>query len=86
VLEVDDAFLPASGGTFIVSPGACVRDDAATPDLAMDARDLGAIYLGGITPTTLARAGRIIERTPGAAARADRLLGSSQTPWCDTEF
>lgn len=86
VLSIADAFLPSSGGTYVVSPDACVRDDAAAPDLAMGARDLGAVYLGGVTPTTLTRAGRIVERTPGAAARADRLFGSSQTPWCDTEF
>ena len=85
VIEVSDRFLPAAGGTFAVAPGECTRTDGGA-DLAMDARDLGAIYLGGITPTTLGRAGRIRELTPGALARADRLFLSSQTPWCDTEF
>jgi predicted acetyltransferase len=86
VLSVTDGFMPASGGVFSVAPDGCTRADGATPDLALDARDLGAIYLGGVTPTTLGRAGRITELTPGALARADHLFFSSQTPWCDTDF
>ena len=85
-LSVDDRFVPASGGTFTLAPGECVRDDSATPDLSMGARDLGAVYLGGVLPSALGRAGRIREHTPGALERADRLFFTSQTPWCDTEF
>jgi len=85
VLAVEDGFLPGSGGTFAVAPGSCERTDAS-PDLSMDARDLGAIYLGGVLPSALGRAGRIREHTPGSLERADRLFASSQPPWCDTEF
>jgi predicted acetyltransferase len=61
-----------------------MRTDA-TPDLVMDVRDLGALYLGCISATTLARAGRVQDRT-GALTRADRLFASSATPWCRTHF
>lgn len=86
VLSVADAFLPSSGGTFVVSSGSCVRDDDATADLSLDARDFGAIYLGGVLPSALGRAGRIHEHTAGSLERADRLFFTSQPPWCDTEF
>jgi predicted acetyltransferase len=85
VIEVVDGFRPQSGGRYSVAPSACTRTDADA-DLTLDIRDLGAIYLGGVTPTTLGRAGRIVEQTPGALVRADRLFASSATPWCATHF
>jgi predicted acetyltransferase len=84
VIEVIDDVRPSTGGTFSVEPGSCRRTDAE-PELSMHIRDLGAVYLGGVSPTTLARANRISGERD-ALRRADRLFASSQTPWCATHF
>ena len=54
--------------------------------IALDAADLGAVYLGGVAFATLAAAGRVRELTPGAIARADRMFAVQPTPWCSTNF
>jgi predicted acetyltransferase len=89
VLELHDGFRPANGGRWEVTPtgdGASVSRTEREPDIALDAPALGALYLGGVTATTLARAGRLSERTEGAVARADQLFGVTPLPWCRTEF
>ncbi|ANJ26172.1 GNAT family N-acetyltransferase [Agromyces aureus] len=48
--------------------------------LRLDVRELGAIYLGGVRPSVLARAGRIEELSPGSLALADRLFAAPRTP------
>ena len=48
--------------------------------------DLGAAYLGGVRFTTLARAGRVMERTAGALARADAAFASEPSAYCSTDF
>ena len=89
VLQVHDAFQPALGGTFELDAGedgsAC-RPVEAEPDLVLGASELGSVYLGGVRFGTLARAGRITERSPGALARADRMFAVGVAPWCDTDF
>lgn len=85
VIEITDAFRPQTAGAYVIEPGACRRTDE-NPDLRMDVRDLGALYLGAVSATTLARAGRVQGCTAGALGRADRLLASSATPWCRTHF
>jgi predicted acetyltransferase len=73
-LELIDAERPDIGGHFELDggpAGACCRRSTAEPDLVMDISAMGSLYLGGVRATTLVRAGRIEERTPGAAARAD---------------
>jgi len=57
-----------------------------SPDIRIEARDLGATYLGGVRFTSLLRAGRIEERKPGAARRADLLFESDPPPYCTTDF
>jgi len=91
VLEVADRFRPhgAAAGRFALDTGpgdaACSRTDAAA-DLALDVADLGAIYLGDVRPSTLARAGRIIEQAPGALARADAMFAAERVPFAMTWF
>jgi predicted acetyltransferase len=89
VLDVADAFRPAVAGRYRVDGGPdgaqCARS-TATPDLSVDVTDLGAMYLGGVTATELATAGRIEERTPGALRRADAFFASSPAPFCRTDF
>ena len=41
----------------------------------MDVATLSAAWLGGVTFTTLARAGRVDEAVEGALARADAMFG-----------
>ena len=84
VIEVVDDFRSATAGTYAVEPGSCRRTDAAA-DLSIHVRDLSAMYLGGVSATTLARAGRL-DGDPAALQRADRLFASSATPWCATDF
>jgi len=89
VIELDDPFRPENTGRFEVtgSPsGAEAARTSAAPDLAMTVRELGALYLGGVSATTLARAGRVAELTRGALARADRFFCVSPAPWCGTHF
>jgi hypothetical protein len=48
--------------------------------------DLAAIYLGATSISTLVKAGRIAEKTAGAAAAADAALRSNVAPWLSTWF
>ena len=47
---------------------------------------LAACYLGGHRFTTLAQAGRVEERRPGVARRADALFAAPRTPWSPFHF
>lgn len=88
-IEVVDRFRPQTAGRYLLEGGpdgaVCARVDS-TADVTMDIADLGAIYLGGVTPTALHRAGRIVEHTPGAVAQADVFLASTPAPWMTTGF
>jgi predicted acetyltransferase len=93
VLEVSDTFCPWNAGRWRIEtagePGAAVAEVNQTTkaaDLTLDTTDLAAMYLGGVRPTELGRAGRIEERTPGALARANALFAAQRTPWCMTMF
>jgi predicted acetyltransferase len=59
---------------------------SAAPDLALGVTDLAAGYLGGATFTTLARAQRVTELTPGALERADALFTSRPAPWTVSDW
>ncbi len=89
VLALSDPFLPHNTGRYTLEggpDGATCRPTTADPDLALGVADLGAIFLGGVSPTALARAGRVVEERPGALRRADALFGSDRTPYCGTGF
>jgi predicted acetyltransferase len=89
VLELTDPFRPDNGGCWLIDGGPdgahTVRTDRA-PDLSLSAPELGSIYLGGVSPSTLARAGRSREVAPGALARADAFFATHPAPWCATHF
>jgi predicted acetyltransferase len=88
-LQVVDPLRPDVGGRFEVEggpDGACCRRSTAEPDLVMDVATLGSLYLGGVRATTLARAGRIEERTPGTARRADAFFRSDPPPHNQSAF
>jgi predicted acetyltransferase len=90
VLEVDDPFCPWNEGTWrlVASPsGAEARPvNGRDADLSLGASELGSTLLGGLTFSELVRSGRVVERVPGAAARADALFGCDPPPFCATEF
>lgn len=93
VLEVRDAFCPENAGRYALDGGpdgaTCQRVTSGKndkPDLALDVADLGAAYLGGVRFVTLAQAGRVQERHPGALAQADALFASERMPFCGVGF
>ncbi len=89
VLEVDDRFCPWNHGSYELDggpQGAAVKRTGAAADLAMSAADLAACYVGSATPSALAQAGRVEERTPGVAAAADAMFATRLAPWCPYAF
>jgi predicted acetyltransferase len=85
VFEVADAFCPWNAGRWRVNAVGTERTNADA-ELACDVVALGSVYLGGFTFGQLVRAGRVEERRPGAAARADALFPADRAPWCPEIF
>ena len=91
VVDVRDRWLglEETAGTFRVRSGTdgvtCVRTDR-TADLELDADALGSIILGGVAPSTLARARRIAARDVDALTRADAMFRAEREPFGYTWF
>ncbi|MFD7084455.1 GNAT family N-acetyltransferase [Streptomyces sp. NPDC059918] len=90
VMEVEDAFCPWNEGRWRLSaaadgPVSCART-ADPADLELSVRDLGSAYLGGITLTSLAEAGRVRELRPGALTAASRAFAGGVAPWLPHGF
>jgi predicted acetyltransferase len=88
VIDVRDPFCEWVQGRYELeaSPeGARCRVTNSTPDITLGAADLGAVYLGGVRLTSLARAGRA-EGDDDALRRADALLTCDPVPWCPEVF
>ncbi|MFJ5958581.1 GNAT family N-acetyltransferase [Paenarthrobacter sp. NPDC092416] len=90
VLEVTDS-LGLAGGTWVLESdgGAAAVVEAEpgeAPDLTMDVTELGSMYLGAVSPVTLAAAGRICEHRPGAAFTAQQLFAVERSAHCLTHF
>jgi predicted acetyltransferase len=89
VLDVIDPVQPTLGGRFRLEGGpdgaTCHRSEAE-PDLVVGVADLGALLLGGVSWSTLRRAGLVDERTAGAVTRADDMFRSDRGPYCSTDF
>ncbi|MDX3643570.1 GNAT family N-acetyltransferase [Streptomyces sp. MB09-02B] len=84
VLDVDDPFLGEHDRYLLTvrdGKADCAPTDRA-PDLSLDVRDLGSVYLGGTAPSTLVRAGHVQAHRPGAAALADTLFRADRSPHC----
>ncbi|MGW6196036.1 GNAT family N-acetyltransferase [Kribbella sp. NPDC055110] len=89
VLDVVDDFLPWNAGRWHLSggpDGASCESVSRDADLALDVRDLGAVYLGRPSLTRLARAGLVTEHTPGALAATAEAFSASRLPFLDTAF
>jgi predicted acetyltransferase len=85
VIAVEDALCPWNTGRYRLADGVATRTEAPA-DLAMDVAELSAAYLGGVTFTALASAGRVREQTAGALERGDALFRGARLPWCPETF
>ncbi|MFE2240875.1 sterol carrier protein domain-containing protein, partial [Streptomyces virginiae] len=90
VVEVEDAFCPWNEGRWRLVADAdgtarCTRT-ADPADLELSVRELGSAYLGGITLTSLAAAGRVRELRPGTLAQASRAFAGDVAPWLPHGF
>ncbi|MEV4329412.1 GNAT family N-acetyltransferase [Streptomyces sp. NPDC049597] len=89
VLDVEDAFCPWNSGRWRLSGDAkgasCERTEDAA-ELTVSVRDLGAAYLGGVSLSSLAGAGRVRELREGALAQTSSAFGSDVAPWLPHGF
>lgn len=84
VVDVTDPFCPWNTRHWrIAADGDRLRCEPTTDDsdVAMDARELASLSLGGVSPFELARAGLLDERRDGALRRLHDLLASHRPPW-----
>lgn len=89
VLEVADALLPDNAGRWHLSAGpegSRVQRTEDAAHLALDVRDLGAAWLGGVPLGALAGAGLVRELVPGALAPASTAFGWPLVPACNWGF
>jgi predicted acetyltransferase len=89
VLDVRDEFCPWNTGRYRLRGGLdgaeCESTDAPA-DIAISARDLGALYLGGTSVAQLVAAGLVDELTPGSALRAAVAFGWPVAPAIPDHF
>lgn len=79
-----DKFCPWNDGTYLLEAGEDGAECSPTggePQIELGASDLAAAYLGGVSFSNLARAGRVKERARGALAKADRMFRTERQPW-----
>ncbi|GAA3622377.1 GNAT family N-acetyltransferase [Microlunatus ginsengisoli] len=89
VLGVTDRLLPHNDGPIRLQTsgsGGQVGRARRKPDLTVDVRELGAIYLGGVSLNDLHRAGLVQERRKGAVAAAASAFGWTRPPLTPDHF
>jgi predicted acetyltransferase len=89
VFEVRDSFCPWNEGRYELEggpDGASSKPVKGEADVAVEAADLGATFLGGVRFSQLHRAGRASEITPGAMARVDAMFAWDPLPFCSAVF
>ncbi|WP_406731549.1 GNAT family N-acetyltransferase [Streptomyces sp. NBC_01794] len=88
VLDIrDTAGLAAGRFRLDASPeGAVCVPSRESPDLTLDVRELGALYLGDESAVRLAALGLVEEGPPRAAGTVDALFRTSRRPWCPDIF
>jgi predicted acetyltransferase len=89
VIDVTDSFCPWNAGRWRLTGGekgaTCERTSAA-PDIALGVRELGSVFLGGASLTSLGAAGLVEERRNGALAEASRAFVTDLEPWMSFGF
>lgn len=89
IIEVVDQRRPEVGGRFALDAapdGAYCARVSLDPDVTLGVSELGALSLGGVTWSTLHRAGVVVEHTPGAVDRLDAIFRTARAPHCSTGF
>jgi predicted acetyltransferase len=89
VLEVTSDAIDVPSGRWEVEggpDGAAASRTRRRADLSLDRATLGAISLGGVRPSVLARGRRISEATSGALRRADAFFAAERLPTCQNPF
>lgn len=84
-LRVTDPLFGGNDGTYRVDSYGSFRSHGS-PDLELGIEALSAAYLGGTSFRDLLAAGRITERTSGAATDADVLFEERPTPFCGSDL
>lgn len=88
VFEVGDGFGGRATGRYeleVDSDGVECRSTDREADITLDVRELGSVYLGGVTFRELNRAG-LIEGSADSVLQADLMFGHSRPPWCPEVF
>ncbi|MFD7398507.1 GNAT family N-acetyltransferase [Streptomyces virginiae] len=89
VFEVEDPFCPWNEGRWRLEAnrqGASCTRTRAPADVTLPVRTLACAYLGGVSLTALARAGRAGELRSGMLARASSAFGNETAPWLPHSF
>ncbi|WP_372345830.1 GNAT family N-acetyltransferase [Streptomyces sp. KL116D] len=89
VFDVEDSFCPWNEGRWRLvgdAKGASCKRTEEPADLALSVRELGAAYLGDVSLTELAGAGRVRELRQGALGEAAVAFGSPVAPWLQHGF
>jgi predicted acetyltransferase len=89
VIGVADPMLAQNDRAFRLqagADGAMVEPSQHQPDLSMNVRELGAIYLGGVSPATLHQAGLVTEHTRGSVTRVSAAFAWDRLPFCNDYF
>jgi len=89
VLEVKDDICPWNARKFQLegsSQGGGCRASDSSPDLLINVANLASAYMGAVSFSTLAMAGLVEERTPGALLRADCMFAVQYPPWTPCNF
>jgi predicted acetyltransferase len=88
LIGVHDDFNPWNNGTYLLETDGeethCAPSNS-DPHVRLSASDLGAIYLGGVRPLTLAAAERV-EGSTEAIRRTDAMFAWHPAPWCQEVF
>lgn len=89
VLGLRDDLCPWNAGSWQLSGGPTGAECESTdrePDVVLDVRELGGLYLGRPSLARLAAAGLVEERTPGALVATSEAFATARLPWLDTGF
>jgi len=89
VLDVVDEFCPWNAGRWRLvgdEKGASCERTGSAADLTVGVRELGSIYLGGVTLRALATAGQVTEHTSGAVRAVSHAFASDLQPWLPLGF